>query len=224
VVDTGAQLGLAFDGDADRLIAVDHRGAVVDGDQLLALFAVDMASRGELSGNEVVVTVMTNLGFRRAMAERGISVRETAVGDRAVLEALDENGLALGGEQSGHIVFRHRATTGDGMITGLALADLVVRSGTPLARLTDGLIQRVPQLLVNVAVARPDGLASSEAIWAAVAEVEEELGDTGRVLLRASGTEPVVRVMVEAETEDHAQRAVDRLRSVVELALSPMVG
>jgi phosphoglucosamine mutase len=224
VIETGAHLGLAFDGDADRLIAIDHRGTVVDGDELLALFAVDMVSRGELTGNEVVVTVMTNLGFRRAMADRGIAVRETAVGDRAVLEALEENGLALGGEQSGHIVFRHRATTGDGMMTGLALADLVVRSETPLAKLTDGLIHRVPQLLVNVAVTRPEGLASSESVWAAVAEVAEELGDTGRVLLRASGTEPVVRVMVEAETQDDAQQAVDRLRSVVEHALGPKVG
>jgi phosphoglucosamine mutase len=224
VVETGADLGLAFDGDADRLIAVDHHGSVVDGDEVLAVFAVDMHARGELPGNEVVVTVMTNLGFRRAMAERGITVRETPVGDRAVLRALDENGLALGGEQSGHIVFRQKATTGDGMMTGLALAELVVRSGTPLAGLTDGLIRRVPQLLVNVPVADPGGLATSEAVWAAVAEVEAELGETGRVLLRPSGTEPLVRVMVEAATEEQAVRAVERLRTVVERWLGATAG
>jgi phosphoglucosamine mutase len=224
VVETGADLGLAFDGDADRLIAVDHHGSVVDGDEVLAVFAVDMHARGELPGNEVVVTVMTNLGFRRAMAERGITVRETPVGDRAVLRALDENGLALGGEQSGHIVFRQKATTGDGMMTGLALAELVVRSGTPLAGLTDGLIRRVPQLLVNVPVADPGGIATSEAVWAAVAEVEAELGETGRVLLRPSGTEPLVRVMVEAATEEQAVRAVERLRTVVERWLGATAG
>jgi phosphoglucosamine mutase len=219
VVETGADLGLAFDGDADRLVAVDHTGAIADGDVLLALFALDMAERGALPGNAVVVTVMTNLGFRRAMAERGIAVHETPVGDRHVLEALDANGLALGGEQSGHIVFRRQATTGDGVLTGLNLADLTVRRGRPLAELSDGLIQRVPQLLVNVSVADPGRLEAAEAVWRAVAEVELQLGSTGRVLLRASGTEPLVRVMVEAATDDEAEWAASRLRTVVQHAL-----
>ncbi len=219
VVDTGADLGLAFDGDADRLVAVDHTGAVADGDVLLALFALDMAERGVLPQNTVVVTVMTNLGFRRAMAERGIAVHETAVGDRHVLEELDANGLALGGEQSGHIVFRQRATTGDGVLTGLNLADLAVRRGRSLAELSSGLIERVPQLLVNVPVADPARLEGAEEVWRTVAEVELQLGLNGRVLLRASGTEPLVRVMVEASTDDEAEWAANRLRAAVQHAL-----
>ncbi|MGH9083289.1 MAG: phosphoglucosamine mutase, partial [Acidimicrobiales bacterium] len=216
VVEHGADLGLAFDGDADRLIAVDHSGAVVDGDALLALFAVDMAERGELAGGAVVVTVMSNLGFHHAMARRGIAVRQTPVGDRQVLAALDAEGLALGGEQSGHIVFRRRATTGDGILTGLLVADAVVRSGRPLADLVSGLVERLPQVLVNVTVEDPHRLAGAGGVWAAVADVEAELGDGGRVLLRPSGTEPLVRVMVEAPTEDQAAEAARRLVKVVE--------
>jgi phosphoglucosamine mutase len=216
VVRSGADLGLAFDGDADRLLAVDHTGAIADGDALLALFAVDLSSRGELTGDTVVVTVMTNLGFRLAMAERGIGVRETPVGDRHVLAALDAEGLALGGEQSGHIVFRPRATTGDGILTGLVLADLVVRAGRPLADLSAGLVVRVPQVLANVAVADPGRLAEAKGVWDVVAAVEAELGGTGRVLLRPSGTEPLVRVMVEAVSEDQAAEAARRLCAVVE--------
>ena len=222
VVEAGADLGLAFDGDADRLLAVDHTGALADGDGLLALFAVDLAARGELAGNAVVVTVMTNLGFRLAMAERGIEVRETPVGDRHVLAALEADGLALGGEQSGHIVFRHRATTGDGILTGLALADLMQRSGAPLATLTAGLVDPVPQVLVNVAVREPARLAGAVVVWDAVAEVEAELGDSGRVLLRPSGTEPLVRVMVEAPTPAQAAEAARRLSAAVEGALGPL--
>jgi phosphoglucosamine mutase len=219
VVEGGADLGLAFDGDADRLIAVDGTGAVVDGDVLLALFALDLAERGQLPGNAVVVTVMTNLGFRLAMAARGIGVRETPVGDRAVLTALDAEALALGGEPSGHIVFRHLATTGDGILTGLSLVDLVLRSGRPLAELAHGLIERVPQLLVNVEVDEPNRLAGAEAVWEAVADVEAALGERGRVVLRASGTEPLVRVMVEAASEDEAAAAAQRLRDAVEGSL-----
>jgi phosphoglucosamine mutase len=219
VTERGADLGLAFDGDADRLIAVDGTGAVVDGDVLLALFALDLAERGQLPGNAVVVTVMTNLGFRLAMAARGISVRETPVGDRAVLTALDAEALALGGEPSGHIVFRHLATTGDGILTGLSLVDLVLRSGRSLADLAHGLIERVPQLLVNVEVEEPHRLAGAEAVWEAVADVEAALGERGRVVLRASGTEPLVRVMVEAATEDEATAAAERLRDAVESSL-----
>ena len=221
VVDHRADLGLAFDGDADRLIGVDHTGGLVDGDVIMALFAVDLSARGELPGQAVVVTVMTNLGFRLAMAERGIQVVETPVGDRHVLAALEADGLALGGEQSGHIVFRRRATTGDGILTGLLLADLVGRAGRPLAELARGLVVRVPQVLVNVAVADPGRLADAPAVWAVVAEVESELGGTGRVLLRASGTEPLVRVMVEATSEVQAVEAAGRLSTAVERALGP---
>jgi phosphoglucosamine mutase len=215
----GADLGLAFDGDADRLVAVDGSGQVVDGDVLLALFAVDLAERGKLAGNTVVVTVMTNLGFNLAMAERGIAVKETPVGDRHVLAALDADGLALGGEQSGHIVFRQRATTGDGILTGLALADLVVRGGAPLTRLSEGLLTRTPQVLVNVVVVDPGRLEDAHEIWALVAELEGELGSTGRVLLRSSGTEPLVRVMVEAATAEQAQDVAQRLSEAVAAAL-----
>ena len=219
VVASGADLGLALDGDADRLIAVDHTGVPATGDELLALFATDLAGRGNLAGNTVVVTVMTNLGFRLAMAERGITVRETAVGDRYVLEALDGDGLTLGGEQSGHIVFRRLATTGDGVLTGILLADLVRRLGTPLAELARASMTRLPQVLVNVAVARPSEAVAAPAVQAELAAVEAGLGDRGRVVLRASGTEPLVRVMVEAEDESVARAATARLCAVVETAL-----
>jgi len=219
VVGRGAALGLAFDGDADRLVAVDHRGVVADGDTLLALFAVDMDARGLLPGDAVVVTVMSNLGFRLAMTERNISVVETPVGDRSVLEALEAGGYHLGGEQSGHIVFRHLASTGDGILTGLLLADLVVRSGAGLAALSAGLIERVPQILRNVAVLDPGRLADAAPVWETVREVEGWLGSAGRVLLRASGTEPVIRVMVETQDLRTAQAAVDRICVAVEGSL-----
>jgi len=221
VVDRRCDLGLAFDGDADRMVAVDHTGAVADGDVLLALFALDLAERDLLPARTVVVTVMTNLGFSLAMAERGITVAQTPVGDRHVLAALDAGGLALGGEQSGHLVFRRLATTGDGMLSGLLLADLVARQGRPLAQLADGLVPRVPQVLENVRVADPGHLGAAAGVWAAVKEVEAELGGTGRVLLRASGTEPLVRVMVEAPTDAQATDAARRLRAAVEEALGP---
>jgi phosphoglucosamine mutase len=215
VVEHRADLGLALDGDADRLLAVAPGGSVVNGDELLALFALDLAERGELAGNTVVVTVMTNLGFRLAMEERGIIVKETGVGDRHVLAALDQDGLALGGEQSGHIIFRRLATTGDGLLTGLLLADLVVRAGRPLPELLDGLVTRVPQVLINVPVADTALLGGAVAVWSAVAEEEARLGDHGRVVLRPSGTEPMVRVMVEAEGEGVAQAVAERLGKLV---------
>jgi len=216
---SGADLGLAFDGDADRVVAVDHLGEVADGDTMLALFALDLAERKELTGDAVAVTVMSNYGFRLAMAERGITVIETPVGDRSVLAAVEEHGLALGGEQSGHVVFRRLATTGDGILTGLLLADLVKRQGEPLADLTRDLVERVPQVLVNVPVLDPAKLAGATAVWEEVALVEEELGDAGRVLLRSSGTEPLVRVMVEALSEDQAIASARRLGAVVAAAL-----
>ncbi len=215
VLARGADLGLALDGDADRLLAVDSEGKTRTGDELLALFAQDLAARGRLAGNTVVVTVMTNLGFHRAMAARGIEVRETPVGDRYVLEALDADGLALGGEQSGHLVFRELSTTGDGVLTGLLLADLLRRAGRPLAELADGAMERLPQVLVNVAVPDPAAAVASEEVRAALAEAEAELEGRGRVLLRPSGTEPLVRVMVEAEEEDLAAAVADRIRTVV---------
>ncbi|HSZ37784.1 MAG TPA: phosphoglucosamine mutase, partial [Acidimicrobiales bacterium] len=181
VVSSGADLGLALDGDADRVIAVDSAGEIVDGDVLLALFALDLAGRGELSGNTVAVTVMTNLGFRLAMESHGIAVLETAVGDRHVLAALDADGLSLGGEQSGHIIFRSLSTTGDGVLTGLALADLMARRGLALKELASGLVERVPQRLVNVRVAKPERLADCTEVWEAVVKAEAELGHGGRV-------------------------------------------
>jgi len=219
VLERGAALGLAFDGDADRLVAVDHRGVVADGDTLLALFAIDLSTRGMLPGDSVVVTVMSNLGFHLAMSERNISVIETPVGDRAVLAALEAGGFDLGGEQSGHIVFRHLSSTGDGILTGLMLADLVVRSGLGLAALSAGLIERVPQVLRNVTVLEPHRLAGATEVWKTVSEVEASLGSTGRVLLRASGTEPVIRVMVETFDPAAAESAADRLCAAVEGSL-----
>ena len=215
VVEHQADLGLALDGDADRLLAVDGAGALVNGDELIALFALDLAERGQLAGNTVVVTVMTNLGFRLAMEERGIVVKETMVGDRYVLAALDKDGLSLGGEQSGHIIFRRLATTGDGLLTGLVLADLLARAGRPLAELLDGLVTRVPQVLVNVPVPSTELLAEAEAVWSAVAEEQGRLGDGGRVLLRPSGTEPLVRVMVEAPGDGVAEEIAHRLGNLV---------
>jgi phosphoglucosamine mutase len=215
VVATGAHVGLALDGDADRLLAVDHTGAVATGDELLSLFATDLASRDRLAGNTVVVTVMTNLGFRLAMAERGITVRETQVGDRYVLEALNAEGLTLGGEQSGHIVFRDLGTTGDGVLTGVLLLDLVKRLGAPFAALAGGSMQRLPQVLVNVVAARPAEAVAAPAVQAEVLAVEAQLGARGRVLLRASGTEPLVRVMVEAVDPGQAQQQADTLAATV---------
>lgn len=218
VVARGAQVGLALDGDADRLVAVDHTGAVATGDELLALFASDLASRGELSGDTVVVTVMSNLGLRRALAESGIGVVETPVGDRHVLEALDDRKLSLGGEQSGHIVFRRLATTGDGLLTALLLLDLVKRSGRPLAELLTGSMRKVPQVLVNVSVPDPAAAVAATEVREALAAVENSLSTNGRVVLRVSGTEPLVRVMVEATEEGAAEEAAALLRDVVQRA------
>jgi phosphoglucosamine mutase len=216
VIERGADLGLAFDGDADRVLAVDANGALIDGDHLIALLAVDRKERGELPADTVVVTVMSNLGFRLAMTGHGIAVHETAVGDRHVLEALEAHGWALGGEQSGHIVFRDIATTGDGVLTGLAVGDAVARTGRPLAELA-AVMTRLPQVLrnVNVSPAGKARLDDAAGLWAEVDQVEASLGDTGRVLLRPSGTEPVVRVMVEAADAERAEAAVDQLCAAV---------
>jgi phosphoglucosamine mutase len=217
VIELGADCGLALDGDADRVLAVDHRGRLVDGDHVIAICARDMAARGVLRDRSVVVTVMTNLGFRLAMDEVGITVVETAVGDRYVLEALDDGGLSIGGEQSGHVIFRELATTGDGTLTGLQLLDAVVRSGRTLADLADEAMTQLPQVLRNVKITG-DAAKVVAAVRADVAAVEAELGERGRVLLRPSGTEPLVRVMVEAPTSDLAHAATDRLVAAVEAA------
>ena len=215
VTASGADLGLAFDGDADRVIAVDGSGELVDGDHLLALFAMDLRARNRLAADTVVVTVMANLGFRLAMEARGISVLETQVGDRYVLEALDERALSLGGEQSGHIIFRDLATTGDGVMTGLLLLDLVVRQGRALAELASDAMVRLPQVLRNVPVADRAGLACADGVWTEVARMEARLQGRGRILLRPSGTEPLVRIMVEAPSEAEAEAVAEGLAEVV---------
>jgi phosphoglucosamine mutase len=204
VVSRGADVGLAFDGDADRVVAVDRTGAVVDGDQLIAICALDRKQRGLLVDDTVVVTVMTNLGFRHAMRDHGIQVVETKVGDRYVLEALEGGGWSLGGEQSGHVIFPDLATTGDGILTGLQVLDVMVRSGRSLEELA-GVMTRLPQVLRNVRVADRRGLAEATGLWARVDDVCQRLGSRGRVLVRPSGTEPVVRVMVEALSLEEAE-------------------
>jgi phosphoglucosamine mutase len=213
VLEHGADVGVALDGDADRLIAVDHTGAVVDGDHIIAMVANDLKSKGELRNDTVVVTVMTNLGFHLAMRDAGIHVVETAVGDRYVLEALAAGGHSLGGEQSGHVIFADHATTGDGVLTAVALLDAVKRSGRSLAALAADAMTPLPQVLVNVRVAHRVHDAA-EQLADEIARVESTLGGTGRVLVRPSGTEPLVRVMVEASTPESAQDAADELAAV----------
>lgn len=217
VVAVGADIGIAFDGDADRVLAVDDAGALLDGDQIIALCAVDRQHRGALADATVVVTVMTNLGFRLAMAEQGIGVVETQVGDRYVLEALDRGGWELGGEQSGHIIFRDLASTGDGLLTAVQLLDLLVRAGRPLSELSATAMTRFPQVLHNVRVAAKPGAVVS-LMSDDVDRAERELGERGRVLVRASGTEPLVRIMVEAEDPEIAERTVSTLVAAAEAA------
>jgi phosphoglucosamine mutase len=211
---SGANLGIAHDGDADRCLAVDHTGAVVDGDQLLAICALALREQGVLRADTVVATVMSNLGFHHAMRRAGIDVLTTAVGDRYVLEALRAKELSLGGEQSGHIVFADAATTGDGLLTALHVMARVASSGASLAELA-AVVQRMPQTLVNVRVSDRAAVATSATVMSAVAQAESELGDAGRVLLRPSGTEQLVRVMVEAGTQEHADAIANRLAGVV---------
>jgi len=209
-----ADVGLALDGDADRLIAVDAQGQVVDGDHVIAICAIDRHERGVLPADTVVVTVMTNLGFRQAMAAHGIKVVETDVGDRSVLEAMELGGYTLGGEQSGHVIFSELASTGDGVLTGIQLLDVMARSGRPLSDLA-AVMSRLPQVLRNVKVARRDA-AIVERLRQDIAMAELELAGEGRVLVRPSGTEPLVRVMVEAPTAEQASNVADRLVAAVE--------
>ncbi len=221
VTEVGADAGLALDGDADRVVAVDAQGRLVDGDRLMAICALDLRARGRLRGDTVVVTVMTNLGFRRAMTEHGIGVEVVEVGDRNVLAALDAGGYGLGGEQSGHVVFPELSTTGDGLLTGIQLLDVVARTGVVLAELADRAMYRLPQVLRNVRV--PDAAAATAAVAAEVESVRVALGDRGRVLVRPSGTEPVVRVMVEAPTEAEAEAACAVLTGALGAVVGPPV-
>ncbi len=214
VVETGADVGIAHDGDADRCLAIDAEGALVDGDAILAVCVLAARNRGRLRGNAVVTTVMTNLGFKRAMAAHAIRVVETPVGDRYVLDAMRREGLSYGGEQSGHLVFLDHATTGDGLLTALQLLGHVAEARRPLAELA-AVVTRLPQVLLNVAVADRTAAMSSMALRAAVADVERHLGSDGRVLVRPSGTEAVVRVMVEAPTQDQAHQAARRIAAVL---------
>jgi phosphoglucosamine mutase len=215
VVAAGADLGVAFDGDGDRVIAVDHEGRTVDGDRLLALFATDRLERGLLPGSQVVVTVMSNLGFHRAMRAHGIEVVTTPVGDRHVLEAMERTGGVLGGEQSGHLIQRDLMPSGDGLLAAAMLAALVNRRERSLADLAGEVMTTMPQVLVNVAVAPGSSQRCAEALTDQVAAVEKRLGERGRVLVRASGTEPLVRIMVEAETQFEAQELADHLAGFV---------
>jgi phosphoglucosamine mutase len=218
VLELGADLGIAHDGDADRCLAVDHEGNVVDGDQIMAILALAMNERGALKDSTLVATVMSNLGLKRTMANHGIRMLETAVGDRYVLETLNEHGLSLGGEQSGHVIMTAFATTGDGILTGLHLVAEMAHTGKSLKELAS-VMTIYPQTLVNVRGVDHHGLAKNPVIAAAVAEAEAELGDTGRVLLRPSGTEPMVRVMVEAEDQATADRVANALAEIVKREL-----
>jgi phosphoglucosamine mutase len=209
-----ADLGIAHDGDADRCLAVTAEGDVVDGDAILAVCALGLHEHGRLTGDTVVATVMSNLGFHHTMRDAGIAVHTTAVGDRYVLEALRAQGLSLGGEQSGHLVFLDHATTGDGLLTGLSLLSRMAGTGSSLAELAS-VLQRLPQVLVNVPVRDRLAVVESDEVAAAVNHCEAELGDDGRVLLRPSGTEQLVRVMVEAPTQERADAIARRLADVV---------
>ena len=215
VVAEGADLGIAHDGDADRCLAVDANGEIIDGDQILAMCALAMQSAGQLRESTVVATVMSNLGLHLAMQKAGVRVVTTAVGDRYVLDALVEEGLSLGGEQSGHIVFMDAATTGDGLLTALRVMGCMASSGRPLAELA-AVVQRLPQVLLNVPVTDKTAVSASAEVAAAVAAARTELGTDGRILLRPSGTEELVRVMVEAPTQSQATQVARRVADVVE--------
>ena len=221
VVENGAQLGIAHDGDADRCLAVDARGEIIDGDQIMCILALALRERGVLAQDTLVATVMSNLGMLQAMDREGVVVRQTGVGDRYVLEDMKVGGFSLGGEQSGHVIFLDHGTTGDGVLTGLMLASRVAQTGRTLADLA-AVMTRLPQVLVNVKDVDKDGVEGNAPLQAAVAEAERELHGAGRVLLRKSGTEPLVRVMVEAADQEHAQAVANRLADVVkaELALA----
>jgi phosphoglucosamine mutase len=219
VVEAGADAGVAHDGDADRALFADHLGNVVDGDQVLAACAMDLKERGELPGDLLVVTVMANLGLRLAMAEAGVRLLETRVGDRYVLEEMRRSGAELGGEQSGHVIFLQHATTGDGLLTAIQFLTLATRKGVTVAELGASMT-KFPQVLVNIPVKDREGLAEARSVWLAIRAAESALGDHGRVLVRASGTEPLIRVMVEAATEAEARTHAEAIVQAVRAALA----
>ncbi len=219
VVDAGADIGLAFDGDGDRVLAVDASGTVVDGDQILAILALRLKERGELAHDTVVTTTMTNLGFRRAMRERGVEVRWTDVGDRYVVAEMRSGGFTIGGEQSGHLINLASGPTGDGLAAGLQLLHAVADSGGTLADLA-AVMARLPQKLVNFRVGDKSRLPEATEVWDAVARCEAEMGEDGRVVVRPSGTEPLVRVMVEAPTAAECDRWCDEIGAAVTRALT----
>ena len=219
VLEHGADLGIALDGDADRCLAVDASGTIVDGDQILAILALALRDTGRLKNDTVVATVMSNLGFLHSMRDHGIDVEQTKVGDRYVLEAMLEGGFSLGGEQSGHVIMMEHATTGDGVLTALHLMSTMVNTGKTLTDLA-GVMTRLPQVLVNVTDVDKAGADSDPELSRVVADAERELGDSGRVLLRPSGTESVVRVMVEAKTLENANDLAYRLADAVRSRLA----
>jgi phosphoglucosamine mutase len=218
VVAEGADIGLAFDGDADRVLAVDERGEEVDGDRILGMAATHLMEEGRLKDGIVVATVMSNLGFIRALEERGIEVVAAPVGDKFVAAEMAERGAGLGGEQSGHVIVSEYSSTGDGILTGLQLCSILRGSDAPLSKLAH-FFEPFPQELINVPVADRDGLANATEVWAAVERAEASLGDDGRVLLRPSGTEPLIRVMVEAADKHQATATASQLAEVVRKAL-----
>ena len=217
MVDRGARAGLAFDGDADRVIAVDERGGLVDGDQIIAVCALDLAERDRLRNRAVVATVMSNLGLRKCLETHGLGFVEVPVGDRHVIDEMERRDLVLGGEQSGHVIFRDHATGGDGVLTGVMLLDVVVGTGHSLSLLA-GVMQRFPQILRNVPVRDRGALDEAGEFWEEAASIERDLGPDGRVLVRPSGTESVVRVMVEAPGVEQAELVADRLVGAVQRA------
>lgn len=214
VLKTKADLGIAHDGDADRCLAIDAEGNTVDGDKIMAILALSLAKRGQLNQNTLVTTVMSNLGLKIAMANNGIDVKQTSVGDRYVLETLNQGGYTLGGEQSGHVIMTDHATTGDGILTGLHLAAELARTGQTLKQLAN-CMRVYPQVLINVPEVDKTRVNTDETLQQAIRQAEIALAGNGRILLRASGTEPVVRVMVEAETETIAQNLAEDLSRVV---------
>ena len=218
VLEHGADVGIAHDGDADRCLAVDHLGNHVDGDQIMAILALSMKERGTLVRDTLVTTVMSNLGLHKAMEEHGISVVQTAVGDRYVLESLNEHGFSLGGEQSGHVIMSEFATTGDGILTGLQLLAEMNRTGKSLAELAS-VMTIYPQVMINVRGVNHRALAGDSVIEHAVAAAVESLAGSGRVLLRPSGTEPMVRVMVEAAEHSIATTIAHELAGIVQSQL-----
>jgi phosphoglucosamine mutase len=220
VVDRGLDVGFSFDGDADRVMAVTAAGEVLDGDQLLAVLADDMLERGVLTGHKVVVTHWSNLGLFHALEAKGIEVVETEVGDRFVLEVLTRDGLSLGGEQSGHLILRDLSTTGDGVLAAIEVLAVMVRTGRPLGELAAAAMQKMPQVTVAIPVADPR--SAVQTLTQLADDENRQLGRDGRVVLRASGTEAVVRVMAEATTHDRAQQAVDRLRDALDVATKAM--